>query len=586
MQRRRVMRDVAVFVAVATGGALLFLRSTSQDYSFEDPGSDRVIAAPDPYLPGQVLVGFTATAGRAPVRELLGVQSFRKLPIAGIELWSLPEDVTVQAAIQRLRDLPEVRFAEPNMMFSAAALPSDPRFPSQWGLHNTGRTVDGKVGDRDADVDAPEAWAETNTRGSGSLVAVIDSGTAYNHQDLAPNMWTNAKEDGARGSNGVDDDGNGYVDDARGWDWVDGDPDPSDPYGHGTHVAGTIAARTGDRAGIAGIAPESKLVGLRVLDAVGLGASDAIASAIVYASRAGANVVNLSIVGPRSETVLAALAAVPDAVFVAAAGNDGVDLSASPTFPCAYELDNLVCVGASDSTDALAAFSNRGGPVDIAAPGDRIISTSPSFVKPLVADFETDNGWSLGPGWSRPSDARGYFLSAGSPPAGSGATTNDVVDLSGAVGCTLSFVAKAGLGTGTRAVIEAELEGGWEEIAFLDEADNGQWGRHSFSAAPLDRTRSRLRYTLVGEGSIAVDDLTVKCVSGSARAYKFGSGTSMAAPFVAGVAALTRALAPDASPSEIISALTAGGDKVTSLSGSVACGCRLNANGAAKAVTR
>ena len=583
MERRRVVRDVAIFAAVATLGAVLFLRSTSQDFTFEDPDADRVIVPPDPYVPGQVLVGFTGTARRGAIRDLVGIESFSSLPIAGIELWSLPEDVSVEAAIQRLQDLPEIRFAEPNLTFSAAALPNDPRFPSQWGLHNTGRIVDGKTGDRDADVDAPEAWAGSQTRGSGTLVAVIDSGAAYNHRDLAPNMWTNAKE---AGTNGIDDDGNGYIDDTRGWDWVDADADPSDPHGHGTHVVGTIAARAGDRSGIAGIAPEAKVVGLRVLDAVGLGASDAIAAAVVYASRAGADVVNLSIVGPRSETVLAAIAAASDAVFVAAAGNDGADLSASPTYPCAYELDNVVCVGASDSTDALAAFSNRGGPVDIAAPGDRIVSTSPSFVKPLIADFETDEGWSLGPGWSRPNDATGFFLSAGSPPAGSVATTEDVVDLSGVSGCTLSFVAKTGLDAGARAVVEAELDNDWKEIAFLDEADNGQWRRHSFSAASLDGTRSRLRYTLSGEGSIAVDDLAIKCVSGAARAYKFDSGTSMASPFVAGVAALMRAVAPDTAPAEIISALIAGGDPVLSLSGSVSCGCRLNANGAVKALQR
>lgn len=586
MERRRAVRDIAIFVGVATVGALLFFRSTSQDYSFEDPGPDRVIAAPDPYVRGQVLVGFTATARRSAIRDLFGIQSFRVLPIPGIELWSLPDDVMVRAAIQRLNDLPEVRFAEPNLMFSAAALPNDPRFSSQWGLHNTGRIVDGKTGDRDADVDAPEAWADTNTRGSGTLVAVIDSGAAYNHRDLAPNVWSNSKEAGSLGSNGVDDDGNGYIDDARGWDWVDGDADPSDPHGHGTHVTGTIAARAADRVGIAGIAPESKVVALRVLDAVGLGASDAIAAAIVYASGAGADVVNLSIVGPRSDTVLAAIATVPNAVFVAAAGNDGVDLSGSPTYPCAYEVDNLVCVGASDSTDVLAAFSNRGGPVDIAAPGDRIMSTSPSFVTPLVADFETDKGWSLGPGWSRPNDARGSFLSAGSPAAGSVASTDDVVDLSGASGCTLSFVAKAGLGTGARVAVEAEGEGGWEEIAFLDEATNGQWRRHSFPAASLDGSRSRLRYTLSGEGTVAIDDLEVKCVSGTARAYRYRSGTSMASPFVSGVAALMSSLEPDASPSEIISALMTGGDRLPSLSGAVECGCRLNANGAATSLQR
>ena len=568
-------------------GAFLVLRSGPRDDAFEDVLPERVIAPPDRYVAGQILVGFTATGISAPIRSQIGVRSFEPLPLEGIELWSLPDDIAVPDAVDLVRSLPGVRFAEPNLRFSAAALPNDPKFPSQWGLHNTGRTIDGKTGKRDADVDVPEAWDESKTRGSGALVAVIDSGAAYGHRDIAPSVWTNAGESGSLASNGVDDDGNGYVDDARGWDWVDEDGHPSDPNGHGTHGIGTIAARAGDGTGIAGVSPAGKVVALRVLDAIGLGASDSIARAIVYAGGIGADVANLSIVGPRSETVLAAIASVPDMVVVAAAGNDGLDLAESPTYPCGYEVENLICIGASDSTDALAAFSNHSGPVDITAPGDRILSTSPSFVSPLAADFETDSGWSLGEGWSRLRDASGYFISAGGdPPTDSAVTTQNTVDLTGGTDCTLSFFAKIELGTAARAAMEAELGGVWTDLASFDGSNNGGWKSFTFGASTLDGTRARFRYTMSGAGSIAVDDVRIRCLSGTARAHEFRSGTSMAAPFVSGVAALLRSLDPTATPAEVISAVTTGGDPLGSLAEVVGCGCRLNARGATASLPR
>ena len=123
-----------------------------------------------------------------------------------------------------------------------ATTPDDPLFAQNWGLHNTGQTVQSLTGTADADIDAPEAWDQT-TGSSSVVVAVVDTGVDYSHGDLAANIWANPGETGGgKESNGVDDDGNGYVDDWHGWNFGLDTNDPMDAAGHGTHVAGTIGA--------------------------------------------------------------------------------------------------------------------------------------------------------------------------------------------------------------------------------------------------------------------------------------------------------------------------------------------------------
>ena len=164
----------------------------------------------------------------------------------------LPVAVTVEDALSTLTTLDSVLYAEPNYLLhlNEAATPNDPSFSSLWGLHNTGQSG----GTPDADIDAPEAWAVT--RGSSSvIVAVIDTGVDYTHGDLAANIWTNP---GEIADDGIDNDGNGFVDDVHGWDFRNDDNDPMDDHSHGTHVSGTIAAVGDNGIGVAGVAWKSK----------------------------------------------------------------------------------------------------------------------------------------------------------------------------------------------------------------------------------------------------------------------------------------------------------------------------------------
>ena len=293
---------------------------------------------------------------------------------------SLPDTEVVHAApggrteaLAALEADPDVVYAEPDAPVHAT---TDARFGEQWPLRNTGRLVLGQTGLADADIDAPEAWSLGAT-GAGVAVAVVDTGISLTHPDLAGRIATNPGESGAgRETNGIDDDHDGYVDDWRGWDFVAGDNVPADENGHGTHVAGTIAAAQ-DAVGVSGVAPDARILPLRVLDADGSGSSSAVAAAFDLAGRMGIPVVNASLGSSRISTAQrTAINAHPNTLYVVAAGNDGADNDTTPDFPCAIPSANIVCVGATDNRDARASFSNVGAQsVDLFAPGVGVLST-------------------------------------------------------------------------------------------------------------------------------------------------------------------------------------------------------------------
>lgn len=340
-----------------------------------------------PTLSRELVVRVEAGEEPAAVRELraqVGAEVSRELRLPGAEVWQLPVGLSSSAVEARVEALPGVEWAEPAVDFSLAANPGDPLLGSQWALENSGQAVGGVAGLPDADIDAFSAW--DSAQGLGAVVAVIDSGVQVSHPDLAPNLWANPGESGAgREANGVDDDGNGLVDDLYGWDFVAdsdgvGNPEPGHGVGHGTHVAGIVAARSGNGVGVSGVAPRAALMSLDAYDSTTSSLPDyALADAIIYARDRGARIVNLSLVGGVSQVLSDAVAASPGMLFVAAAGNSAISVDAVPSYPCALPFAQVVCVAATDSLDRLAAYSNYGvAQVDLAAPGSTILSTYPS----------------------------------------------------------------------------------------------------------------------------------------------------------------------------------------------------------------
>jgi thermitase len=315
----------------------------------------------------RVLVRFASDASpaqRADMRARADVQRDAMLAVRGLELVDPGPGVSVGAAVADLQRMDGVLYAEPDHVLHQTVTPDDPLLSDEWGL---------------SAIRAPEAW-DVTTGSAQVTVAVVDTGIDATHPDLSPNLWTNPGESGGgREANGLDDDGNGHIDDMHGWDFVDQDAQPQDGNGHGTHVSGTIAARGDDATGVAGVSWTAGLMALRVLGDNGSGYVSDILTAYAYAARNGARVVNASLGGDRfSRAEHDAIAAAPSTLFVVAAGNDGASNDATPAYPCDYDLANVVCVAASDRDDALASFSNYGAAsVDLAAPGVDIASTWP-----------------------------------------------------------------------------------------------------------------------------------------------------------------------------------------------------------------
>jgi subtilisin family serine protease len=248
-----------------------------------------------------------------------------------------------------------------------AALGADAREPEQWAFNPS------------AVIDVPAAWQLAS--GTGVTVAVVDTGVKLDHPDLAPNIWTNPRE---IPGNGIDDDGNGYVDDVHGIDLVSPDPaenDPSDDNGHGTHVAGIIAAALNGQ-GVVGVAFHAKIMAVKVLGPDGSGTLNAVAEGIRYAAANGARIINTSLASPSDSPALdaaIAFAASANALVISSAGNEGRDLDVTPSYPASVPAQNLIGVAATapDDGKALAHISNFGRlTIPIAAPGQEILSTA------------------------------------------------------------------------------------------------------------------------------------------------------------------------------------------------------------------
>jgi subtilisin family serine protease len=596
------------------------------------------------YSPDGVIVQWAPGIGRrdrVEARADANVELESDLGNREFQLVSVEPGQTPAGAVSELEADPAVALAERDGYRTPNAIPNDPLFNQLWGLLNSGAGIGGFSGAvAGADVGASAAW--DRTVGSPAVViADIDSGYRFEHPDLAAVAWTNPDET----ANGLDDDGNGVVDDLHGADFVgadgespsvDGNPTDDDLLsgGHGVHTAGTIGAAGNNGVGITGVAQDARIMPLRVCSrfsappAASRCPFSAILSAINYAGAKGARVANMSLGGNTfTQSEVNAIAANPDVLFVISAGNDGSDNdggAAAPHghhYPCDYQpevdalppvpdaIDNVVCVAATDQADGLASFSDWGATsVDIGAPGTETLSSYP-FVTPFADTFSSND---FATKWPATGADGGFQRTSESPLTSFGMTdvvgapvANTVRETTSATftvppngGCKLNQTRRVVLASGDHYRYSVLLNGAEVGGAISEPASSPEPGlERRFLELPAafeagGSVQIRFRFSAgsapaAGSG-VWLDDVSIVCSQavGQASAYAFLQGTSMAAPHVSGAAGLLFSLEPSASVTEVREALLAGAEPVSSLAGKTVSGGRLDIPSAMVAIDK
>jgi subtilisin family serine protease len=340
------------------------------------------------FVEGELLVRFkpgTSAKSMRAVHSTLGASKVRDFDFINWQHVRLPKGMSVDEGIAAYRRLASVSDVQPNYIYRLDVTPNDPRFGSLYGMNK---------------ISAPTAW-DTNTGSASVVVAIIDSGVAYNHEDLSPNMWHNP---GEIAGNGIDDDGNGYVDDVYGIDAINNDSDPIGDLDHGTHVAGTIGAAGNNAKGVTGVNWNVRLMALKSHDASGNGTAASVLQCFQYATMMKRRGINIRVTNnswggaPEAAGYDQALKDAIDAAGNAgilnafAAGNDASNNDAVPSYPASYNSPSIIAVASSDSTDNRSSFSSYGATsVDLAAPGSSILST----VNSSTTAYGTKSGTSM-----------------------------------------------------------------------------------------------------------------------------------------------------------------------------------------------
>ena len=359
-------------------------------------------ASLEPHVPGQVIVktkgslfqssGSIAKDYGAKVLCKFDMPNDLTKGVSGDMLQlQLPEGVSTAQAMAAMMEDPNIEYVVPNTVYTLddpepqgdgvgggvndageGKRPNDLK-DDLWGMDNHGQ----KGGKVDADIDAPEAWQKTTglPNGQGPIIAVIDTGVDYNHPDLKNNIWTNP---GEIPGNGIDDDGNGVIDDVHGYNANKDNGDPMDAHSHGTHCAGTIAAEGNNNQGVVGVNWHATIMPVKIFDDNGSTNAAAIIRGINYATKNGARVTSNSWGGGMANPAIKEAFESSGALHIMAAGNSSQNNDLNPHYPSSYRVRNSIAVASTDRNDKLSYFSCYGKEsVDIGAPGSDILSTVP-----------------------------------------------------------------------------------------------------------------------------------------------------------------------------------------------------------------
>ena len=577
------------------------------------------------FVLNEVLVRFTSEAmenEKQKIRQKLGVKKIKYIKSIRVEYWKLPKNLSTEEAMEYLRGFPIVEYVEPNYLYKPKTLPNDAHFDKLWYLENTGQTINDTIGKAGADISVAEAW-EIETGRHEVIIAVIDTGVAYDHQDLTDNVWTNNDE---IPNNGIDDDNNGYIDDLHGWDFVHDDNEPSDYStdvygdGHGTHVAGTIAAKGDNGIGITGVMWQASIMPLQIFDLFQTGSFlegqiqlSNIINSIEYAVENGAKIVNCSFGGgPYSQFQydMISYSNQNGVLIVAAAGNDTNNNDAYPFYPASYDLPNIISVAGTNEQDELANYSNYGlSTVDVAAPGGHewpnanIYSTTPPERVILFSDdFESGfskwvtsgiyEPWSITYNPVFSSNVIQDSLGNYHEDEISHIRTTNLINASNCKGLHFQFKIDYSLEDGYDFLyVEGSLDGNTYTTAYY--ATGFSYGVLTFLEweDEMDLGNFYLRFRLVSDYSlnydgVYIDDIVLTGIPWvfNGDEYDYKSGTSMAAPVVSGIAGLIWSYKPDLSHVQVKNAILGSVDILPSLDGKVLTGGRVNAYKALLAV--
>jgi subtilisin family serine protease len=595
------------------------------------------------YVEGEVLVKFKEqkinleySSGRTKARQFANRKNLDKkedIRKSNISVLKAKGDESVEGMVERLKNDPDVEYVQPNFLYYPLAIGTDDTYRDKlWGLDNYGQEVGGVSGTPNADINILDAWAILEGDEDDIIVAVIDSGVAYNHPDLTGNMWD--------GSNCLDDEGNYLGGCNHGYDYEDNDKIPlATISSHGTHIAGTIGAIKNNSKGIIGVAPNVKIMALKGLQIL---PTNHIVKGVNFAKHNGAKVINASW-GNNADNCndifdQALYEAIQDfdGLFVAAAGNDGENHNGSTFFDgpsdygyntsCWNGLDNIISVAATDQNDNLAPWSDYGEFVDVGAPGVNIYSTT-NDTDVLNETFKEIMSPNIPTGWTKggtpnywgtydfEDDLWGKVLYGDYShiPYENNVDSTVVLpsyNLSDATGVAIDFWSKCDTEYTTTnwydyMALEISSDGvnydeffKWDE-AYLDllndESPIDESGASVYHFQDIgipseyltNNFKLRFRwytdlsnYPIENYDGCFVDDVKItKYTDGSDEQYAYGymQGTSMAAPHVAGLAALIWGYDSGLSYSEVKDVILTTGDPLDSLDGKTTTGKRINA---------